>query len=284
MRKTTLAALSLMIISGVAKADVTVNFKVLPEDSKVVAVSLPIADMNKSRAERRAATTFDTLTVVNNRVTMPLDKGPAQYSIGQGDNLLVRFFAAPGENIVIDINSIDPMEYTMTGTELVDGIQAINNASAPIVKQITDLRKQETSDNAALEALFADYQKVFTDFIAANPQSPAVPYALITVGGEELVNGFDAMTPEAKKSIVMPIAQSEYERTLSRLEQEKKQQALQSGDIEAPAFTLKNPEGKDVSLSDFRGKWVIIDFWGTWCPWCIKGFPALNEAYKRYTG
>ena len=63
---------------------------------------------------------------------------------------------------------------------------------------------------------------------------------------------------------------------------EKKIEQMQSGDTDAPAFTLKNIDGKDVSLSDFRGKWVILDFWGSWCPWCIKGFPELKEAYKKY--
>ena len=57
---------------------------------------------------------------------------------------------------------------------------------------------------------------------------------------------------------------------------------MTESNVEAPAFTLKNTEGKDVSLSDFRGKWVILDFWGTWCPWCIKGFPKLKEAYSTY--
>lgn len=52
----------------------------------------------------------------------------------------------------------------------------------------------------------------------------------------------------------------------------------------APDFTLEGIDGKQVSLSDFRGKWVILDFWGSWCPWCIKGFPALKEAYKEYAG
>lgn len=52
----------------------------------------------------------------------------------------------------------------------------------------------------------------------------------------------------------------------------------------APDFTLEDINGKKMSLSDLRGKWVILDFWGSWCPWCIKGFPALKEAYKEYAG
>lgn len=65
---------------------------------------------------------------------------------------------------------------------------------------------------------------------------------------------------------------------------EKQEQALQVVEVEAPGFTLKNLDGKDVSLSDFIGKWVILDFWGSWCPWCIKGFPELKEAYEKYNG
>ena len=52
--------------------------------------------------------------------------------------------------------------------------------------------------------------------------------------------------------------------------------------IEAPGFTLKNLEGKSVSLSDFKGKWVVLDFWGSWCKWCIKGIPEMKEAYNAY--
>ena len=77
-------------------------------------------------------------------------------------------------------------------------------------------------------------------------------------------------------------AQTDKEKKIQEMEQ--KLEALQTGDVEAPNFTLKDLEGKDVSLTDFRGKWVILDFWGSWCPWCIKGFPELKEAYEKYSG
>lgn len=54
--------------------------------------------------------------------------------------------------------------------------------------------------------------------------------------------------------------------------------------VAAPDFTLNDINGAPLSLSDLKGKWVILDFWGSWCPWCIKGFPALKEAYKQYDG
>lgn len=50
----------------------------------------------------------------------------------------------------------------------------------------------------------------------------------------------------------------------------------------APEFTLNDLGGKPVSLSDFRGKVVFIDFWASWCPPCKKEFPELNSFIKGY--
>lgn len=51
----------------------------------------------------------------------------------------------------------------------------------------------------------------------------------------------------------------------------------------APAFTLRDVNGKDLSLSDLKGKHVVIDFWGTWCPWCVKGIPEMKASYEKYS-
>lgn len=50
----------------------------------------------------------------------------------------------------------------------------------------------------------------------------------------------------------------------------------------APAWELKDVDGKPVKSSDFEGKVVILDFWATWCPPCKAEIPGFVELQKKY--
>ncbi len=50
----------------------------------------------------------------------------------------------------------------------------------------------------------------------------------------------------------------------------------------APSITEKTIHGQDFNLQDLRGKVVLIDFWGTWCPPCLAELPHMKEAYNKY--
>ncbi len=50
----------------------------------------------------------------------------------------------------------------------------------------------------------------------------------------------------------------------------------------APDFTLVDLDGNQVTLSDFRGKTVFINFWATWCPPCRAEMPEIEAVYQEY--
>ncbi|HEY9259751.1 TlpA disulfide reductase family protein [Chitinophaga sp.] len=52
--------------------------------------------------------------------------------------------------------------------------------------------------------------------------------------------------------------------------------------IQAVNFTRKDQHGKTIQLSDYRGKLVLLDFWGSWCGACRQSHPHLKEVYERY--
>ena len=57
--------------------------------------------------------------------------------------------------------------------------------------------------------------------------------------------------------------------------------SLASDNLEAPGFTVDGRSGP-VSLQDFRGKAVYLDFWASWCGPCRKSFPWMNQMQQRY--
>lgn len=61
----------------------------------------------------------------------------------------------------------------------------------------------------------------------------------------------------------------------------KSSKAIKVG-AQAPDFVKKDKDGKEVRLSQFRGKYVIIDFWGTWCGPCRSSHPHLVSLYQKY--
>jgi thiol-disulfide isomerase/thioredoxin len=57
---------------------------------------------------------------------------------------------------------------------------------------------------------------------------------------------------------------------------------LSAGAVSAQSFVFKDLQGHEQRLQDYRGKWVLVNFWATWCPPCLEEIPDLAELHEAH--
>ncbi len=134
--------------------------------------------------------------------------------------------------------------------------------------------------------LLEAYTKAINDYIKAHAKEEASAAIIgqLMPDLEKMKAAVALLDPAVRDGRCKPLYQSLIDRLEEQAKREEEAQKLQAAGRQAPDFTLNDINGKPLALSSLRGKYVILDFWGSWCGWCIKGFPEMKNYYKKYSG
>ncbi|WP_128331288.1 TlpA disulfide reductase family protein [Apibacter sp. HY039] len=135
--------------------------------------------------------------------------------------------------------------------------------------QLTQLNKEQ-------EDILSKITDKQSNFIKANPSSYVSLFLLQNLIGELSFEEFEQKYNQLDSSI----KNSELGKSISEYIENSKKTAINQ---QAPYFEKKDKDGKLVKLSDYKGKYILIDFWGSWCMPCRQSHPHLVKLYEKYS-
>ena len=234
----------------------------------------------------RSTATVDTAVIGNGRFIFEgIQETPIGATLMMGDprnwenKTRVGLFVEPGEIVVSGLMVSDFSNVAITGSPTTDEQKAYENSLQPFTEQMTRLHEsiKVDPDNAtlrdSLKILRESMQQTSIDFIRNNGKSFVAPSVLMQIQGN-----LDYPTMKELYDALAPEVQSEAAGTKKELEA---LEAVLPGKP-APDLINKNPEGKEIKLSDLKGNYVYIDVWATWCGPCCRELPAFHKLKEEF--
>ena len=249
-------------------------------------------------AEMKSDTLWVGSYVIQNRENLKIDTilpGQTTYTfVAETDSNVYKIFIAPtdgtnkaivlallpGEHIKVTGSMED---WQVAGSELNATYAPIQQACYPYVEKMDSLEKIMTDEIYRNEYLptWRQMDSLQADYVRQHPDDDLSLFILENIRGESIDELYPTLTERVKNGPLAPIAQV-FEDGIrqKKLFEENKKKIVEGA--EAPDFTLNDLNGQPLSLSSLRGKYVVLDFWGSWCGACIQEIPDMKKYYEQH--
>lgn len=263
--------------SALAQGSITI--KSVAKNDSVFYISYTMQELID---EETASAEKQLILTKKGQAVISVPTGGAIYQFG-GPGLMNHIaspiFALPGDKIKITVTGPERKDISITGTELNENIARIE-AEGDSLQDI--LRALPDGDRADFDRVYTQWRERYDKVLPSHLNDDFGIYCMDKATIYAMDKQFDNLKIPAEGSFMAPLYEKSKVTVENYREKKAAKERIKVGAV-TPDFTLPDMEGTLVSLSSFKGKWVLLDFWGSWCKWCMVGVPQMKENYAKFS-